>query len=44
MSAAVRLRPDGSDAALVFAMLPGAYNDELLMGFVAFLRHSGLRL
>jgi len=34
MSAAVCLRPDGSDAALVFAMLPGAYNDELLMGFV----------
>ena len=34
MSAAVCLRPDGSDAALVFAMTPGAYNDELLMEFL----------
>jgi transposase len=34
MSSALCFRPDGSDAALVFAMTPGAYNDELLMEFL----------
>lgn len=34
MSAAVCLRPDGSDGALVFGLTPGAYNDELLMEFL----------
>ncbi|MGH9120685.1 MAG: IS630 family transposase [Acidimicrobiales bacterium] len=35
MSAAMCFRPDGSDAALVFGLSPGAYNDELLMEFLA---------
>jgi transposase len=34
MSTALCFQPDGSDAALVFAMTPGAYNDELLMEFL----------
>jgi hypothetical protein len=34
MSAAVCFRPDASDAALVFAMQPGSYNDEALMEFL----------
>ena len=34
MAAAVCLRPDGSDAALVFGMRPGSYNDEALMEFL----------
>jgi hypothetical protein len=34
MSAAVCFRPDGSEAALVFAMRPGSYNDAALMEFL----------
>lgn len=35
MSAALCFRPDGSEASLVFAMQPGAYNDEALMEYLA---------
>jgi transposase len=38
MSAAVCFRPNGSDAALVFGLRPGAYNDESLMEFLTELR------
>jgi transposase len=34
MSAAVCLRPDGTDAALAFGMQAGAYNDESLMEYL----------
>ena len=34
MSAALCFRSDGTDAALVFGMQPGAYNDESLMEFL----------
>ena len=34
MSAAVCFRPDGSDAALVFGMRPGSYNDEAIIEFL----------
>ena len=39
MSAAVCFRPDASDAALVFGMRPGSYNDEVLMEFLIELHH-----
>ena len=39
MSVAVCLRPDGSDACLVFSMQPGSYNDEALMEFLTELHH-----
>jgi hypothetical protein len=35
MAGAVAYRADGSDAALVFGMRPGAYNDETLIEFLA---------
>ena len=34
MSAALCVRPDGSDATLVFAVQPGSYNDETLIEFL----------
>jgi hypothetical protein len=34
MSAAVCFRPDGTEAALVFAMQPGSYNDHTIMEFL----------
>ena len=34
MSAAVCFRPDGSEAALVFGMQPGSYNDHAIMEFL----------
>ncbi len=34
MSAAVWFRPDGSDAALVFGMQPGSYNDHSIIEFL----------
>ena len=34
MSAAVCFRPDGTEAALVFAMQPGSYNDQSIMEFL----------
>jgi transposase len=34
MSAALCFRPDGSGAALVFAMTPGSYNDAALIEFL----------
>jgi len=39
MCSALCFRPDASDAALVFGLTPGAYNDELLMEFLLELRH-----
>lgn len=39
MSAAVCFSSDGSDADLVFGMLPGSYNDERLMEFLVELHH-----
>jgi len=42
MSAAVCFRPDASEAALVFGMQPGSYNDESIMEFLSELhRHLG---
>jgi hypothetical protein len=34
MAAGVCVRPDGSEAQLVFGFRPGSYNDEALMTFV----------
>jgi putative transposase len=34
MSAAVCFRPDARQAALVFAMQPGSYNDQSIMEFL----------
>ena len=34
MSAAVCFRADGSEAALVFGMQPGSYNDHAIMEFL----------
>ena len=42
MSAAVCFRPDASNAALVFGMRTGSYNDEALMEFLIEL-HSHLK-
>jgi transposase len=39
MSSALCFRSDGSDAALVFAMTPGSYNDAMLMEFLLELHH-----
>jgi transposase len=42
MSAAVCFAPDATDAALVFGVQPGSYNDESLMEFLTELhRHLG---
>jgi hypothetical protein len=39
MSAAMCFRPDGSEAALVFGMQAGSYNDESIMEFLSELHH-----
>ena len=39
MSAAVCLSPDGTEAALVFGVQPGSYNDESIMAFLIELHH-----
>jgi putative transposase len=38
MAAALGFSPDGSDAALVFSLQPGSFNDELLITFLTELR------
>src|SRR6476619_3761229 len=44
LAGALAYEPDGSDAHLVFQLRPGAYNDELLIEFLAEVhRHEGQR-
>ena len=41
MSAAVCFSPDGTDAALVFGMRSGSYNDEAIAEFLLELNRPG---